>query len=298
VISSRALSPGDPDFPARLLELEKPPVRLTIAGAMKTARTIAVVGTRKPSSEAVAFARELAKTIVEHGGIVASGGAVGIDAAAHEGALDAGGPTWVVAATGPDELFPKEHASLFARVVEQGGVMIWPFEERKKADPQTFFTRNGVLVALADAVVIVQAGVPSGTLNAARWARKLGRPVWAVAAPPWVPGFLGCAHAVELGARPLVSMGGWLKAVGFTRSRRTTPTPTPTPTATPSLMSLSPEELLLLSALSPSKSQHIDEIAAKSCLSAQAVATALLTLTLENVVVEGPEGLFRLATTR
>ena len=97
-----------------------------------------------------------------------------------------------------------------------------------------------------------------------------------------------------LGARPLVSMGGWLKAVGFTRSRRTTPTPT----ATPSLMSLSPEELLLLSALSPSKSQHIDEIAAKSCLSAQAVATALLTLTLENVVVEGPEGLFRLATTR
>jgi DNA processing protein len=296
----RLLIAGEAGFPARLLELDKPPARLTVAGEMTTARTIAVVGTRRPTAEAVAFTRELAAVIVQHGGIVASGGAAGIDGAAHEGALDAGGATWVVAATGPDEVFPRENAPLFARVVAEGGVMIWPFAEGKKASPLTFFARNGILVALANALVIVQANVPSGTMNAARWARKLGRPVWAVCAPPWVPGFLGCSAAIELGAKPFVSMAAWLRAVGFVRGRRATATPTAisTSTSTSTKLDLAPDELALLSTLSLTKHQHIDEIAAKSGLSAQAVATALLTLTLENVVVEGPEGLFRLATTR
>jgi len=298
----RLLRPGDAAFPSRLLELDKPPPRLFVAGDIAgrpRAPTFAVVGTRKPTDDAVEFARDLARAIAEHGGIVASGGAVGIDAASHEGALEAGGVTWVVAATGPDEVFPPQNAALFARVIEHGGVMIWPFEERKKADPQTFFTRNGVLVALADAVVIVQAGVPSGTLNAARWARKLGRPVWAVCAPPWVPGFLGCASAVELGAKPLVSMGGWLKAVGLSHGRRSRQPLTSTSTSTStSTANLAPEELRLVEMLSLTRAQHTDEIAAKSGLSAQAVATALLTLALEDVVVEGPEGQFRLATAR
>jgi DNA processing protein len=286
---------------------------------MASAPTFAVVGTRRPSAEADMFTRELATAIVMHGGVVASGGAVGIDAAAHEGALDAGGDTWVVAATGSNEVFPPENVPLFARVLEEGGTMIWPFEPAKKADPLTFFARNGVLVALADALVIVQAGVPSGTMNAARWARSLGRPVWAVCAPPWMPGFLGCATVAELGARPLVSIKGWLRAVGLARRPQRaspraprTPTATPLESATPTpagtsqaseltlrlLARLPTEELRLLEILSRSRAQHIDEIAAKSGLSAQAVATALLTLALENVVVESPEGLFRLANTR
>jgi DNA processing protein len=297
---TRFLRLGQPSFPVRLLELRKPPELLAVAGEMPPRPTLAIVGTRKPSAEATAFARELAGAIVQHGGIVASGGAVGIDAAAHEGTLDAGGATWVVAATGADEVFPPENAPLFRRVLSSGGAMIWPFERTRRADPRTFFARNGVLVALADALVIVQAGVPSGTLNAARWARKLGRPVWAVCAPPWVPGFLGCAAVAELGARPLVSIAGWLHAVGLTskRSRATsTATSTATPTATPTAK-LTSEELLLLENLSPTQGRHVDEIAANSGLSAQAVATALLTLALENVVVEGPEGIYRIATTR
>jgi DNA processing protein len=315
---TRLLRPGDAAFPGRLLELAKPPVQLAVAGEMTAAPTFAVVGTRKPTVDAFAFARDLARAIVEHGGIVASGGAVGIDAAAHEGALEAGGVTWVVAATGRDEVFPPENAPLFAHVLERGGVMIWPFEDGKKADPRTFFTRNGVLVALADALVIVQAGVPSGTLNAARWARRLGRPVWAVCAPPWVSGFLGCASVVELGARPLVSTGGWLRAVGLVTGRRRTPpvilseAKDPAVQVRPSFTGGSfarlrraqddrgrtPEELAILETLSPTKAQHIDEIAAKSGLSAQGVATALLTLALEDVLVEGPEGQFRLASSR
>jgi predicted Rossmann fold nucleotide-binding protein DprA/Smf involved in DNA uptake len=157
-------------------------------------------------------------------------------------------------------------------------------------------------------VGVVQAGVPSGTLNAARWARVLGRPVWAVCAPPWIPGFVGCAAVVELGAKPLVSIEGWLRAVGLAKGRgrrRKTGGLQPELAAlgasgarrgagAPADRKLAAEELALVSILSPARAHHIDEIATMSRLSIHAVATVLLTLALENVVVEGPEGFYRL----
>jgi DNA processing protein len=299
----RRLVRGEPGYPSRLLDLPKPPSEIHVAGEMANRPAIAVVGTRKPTPDAAAFARALAAGIVAHGGIAVSGGAVGIDSATHEGALDAGGATWVVAATGPLEVFPRENAALFKRVVEEGGVMIWPFEHQKKACLPTFFARNGVLAALSNALVIVQAGAPSGTLNAASWATRLGRPVWAVCAPPWEPGFLGCACAIERGAKPLVSLTAFLKGVGLLprgRGKKSAATPClplalPAPLASstaPPALELTPLELALLEMLSNTQAQHIDEIAAKSGLSAASVTTALLTLALEDVVVESPEGFF------
>jgi DNA processing protein len=271
---------------------------------MEAGPAIAIVGTRVPSPDATAFARELATAVVSRRGIVLSGGALGIDTAAHEAALDADGVTWVVAATGQAELFPPENAALFTRVSASRGAMIWPFDDDRKASPPSFFARNGVLAALAHALVVVQAGVPSGTLNAASWARRLGRPVWAVCAPPWMPGYVGCGSVIERGARPLVSVASFLRSVGLVPSRRTsaskrapanppaTENPRRAPTSTPALASLNPLELELLGLLPLQKGQHIDEIAAKSGLSAPVVARTLLTLALENVVEESPEGFF------
>ena len=299
---SQVFELGHAGYPARLRDLGKPPPRLTVAGELAaTGLRVAVVGTRKPSAEALSFTRELARAIAERGGVVVSGGAVGIDAAAHEGAILAGGATWVVAATGPDEVFPRENAGLFDRVADGAGAMIWPFDPGRKAHPATFIARNGVLVALADVLVVVQASAPSGTLNAGGWARKLGRPVWAVCAPPWMPGFVGCASLIDRGARPLVSLSRWLTAVGFGPSSggaaRRVAGGAP---ALPGVLraALDPGSRDLLSFLSATRPQHIDEIAAKSGLSAQVGATALLTLALEDVLVEGPEGQFRLATSR
>jgi DNA processing protein len=301
--SLRLLALDQPGYPQRLLDLEKPPASIVVAGPMPAGKTFAVVGTRKPTPEALAFTRQLAQEIVKHGGIVVSGGAVGIDAAAHEGALDAGGKTWAIAATGHAQVFPPEHATLFDRIAAEGGTMIWPFEASRKADPLSFFSRNGVLVALSETVVVVQAGIPSGALNAAAWARRLGRPLWAVCPPPWTSGFAGCALMLDRGARPLTSIGMWLRAVGLVRSGKvasTSPstttalsTPNEIPASIPLLdRALTPPERVLLDALSATR-QHVDEIAAKSGLCIATVATALLTLALENVVVEGPEGFFR-----
>jgi DNA processing protein len=273
---------------------------------MAAAPAIAVIGTRKPSPEAKAFARELTQAVVKSGAVALSGGAVGIDTATHEAALEAGGRTWVIASTGSEHVFPRENEDLFRKVLENKSVMIWPFAAGTKASPITFFARNGVLAALADALVVIQAGAPSGTLNAVSWALRLKRPVWAVCAPPWISGFLGCASAVERGAKPLVSVASFLKAVGLApagrhRTDRPIPPPLPSP-KTPShespLAGASAVELAILDSLSHEKGQHIDEIATKSRLSAAEVVTALLTLALENVVVEGPEGFFRRASAR
>jgi DNA processing protein len=293
--NTRRLVRGQSDYPRALLDLPSPPEVLTLSGEIREGRAIAIIGTRKPSPDAEAFARQLASVVVSNGGIAVSGGALGVDSATHEAALDAGGVTWMVGATGCNEVFPPKNAALFARIRAGGGVMIWPFEEGIKASPRTFFARNGVLAALAHALVIVQAWAPSGTLNAASWARRLGRPVWAVCAPPWMPEYVGCASAIERGARPLVSVTSFLKAVGLIPVRREpkpSSTSLPIPTMTSPTPNLGPLELQLLDLLSFHKSQHIDEIAVKSRLSTSVVTTTLLTLALENVVVESPEGFF------
>ena len=105
--------------------------------------------------------------------------------------------------------------------------------------PGNFLRRNGVLVALADALVIVQAGVPSGALNAARWARKLRRPVWAVPGPPWDPKFVGCRAAIDAGARVVTSIGSLLRALGLGEPAREEPAQGQLPLGSP-LSSSSP----------------------------------------------------------
>ncbi len=318
----RCFNLTDPDYPARLRELERPPSVVEISGELDLGkRAIAVVGSRKPTPEAAAFARELARTIVRAGAIVASGGALGIDSAVHEGAVDAGGVTWVVNATGRDHQFPPENEPLVARVVQAGGVMIWPFARHQAPESHTFLSRNGVLVALADALVIVQAALPSGTMNAASWAKRLDRPFWAACCAPWTSDgarFAGCAWALTQGARPLFSVESWLGEVGLAGgdaggrasaavlrrggfasprrpARRARPEVLPLQLAAPQaeLRALTDDELAVVGALADASPVHIDEIAAKSRLSAQAVRTALLTLALENVVVESPEGFYR-----
>ena len=160
-------------------------------GALEAPCAVAIVGARNCSPEASRFAYEVAGAVARSGAVVISGGAVGIDAAAHRGALAAGGRTWAVCATGRGACFPKEHAALFDEIARGPSAMIWPFVDGTSALPNNFIFRNGILVALADAVVIVEAGIPSGTYSAASLARKQGRPVWAVAGPPWDPRFAG-----------------------------------------------------------------------------------------------------------
>ncbi len=306
------LRPDDALYPARIRALSRPPPALTVeGGSLDAPCAVAIVGARDCSEEAARFAYDVAGAIARSGAVVISGGAVGIDAAAHRGALAAEGRTWVVCATGRGVCFPKEHAPLFDEIARGPGAVLWPFADGASAHPNNFLYRNRILVALADAVVIVEAGIPSGTYSAATLARKLGRPVWAVAGPPWDRRFAGCRRAIDDGAGVVTSSASLLRALGLGDSGAAEAGATqlslappqsapgsplaPLPTvAHPFRLpaELTPEARALYEACS-TEARHIDEIAAGARVCVRDAATGLLTLALENVLVEGPGGFFR-----
>ncbi|MGN6109458.1 MAG: DNA-processing protein DprA [Kofleriaceae bacterium] len=180
-------------LPRRLATLGwKPPVYLR--GAIPgDGAAIAIVGARAASGIAMERAHHLARHLASRGVHVVSGGALGVDGAAHRGALAGGGTTTVVLGNGVDIAYPARHAPLFEQVLAAGGglVSMWPdgVEPRREAFPQ----RNALIAALADAVIVVEADVRSGSLSTATAARRLGR---AIAA--W-PGSRGCDRLLAAG---------------------------------------------------------------------------------------------------
>lgn len=307
-------------YPRCFRRLPDPPRLVTTTGPLEREgrRAIAIVGSREPSDGARAFAQDLAAGLAERGVIVVSGGAVGVDAAAHRGALAAGGATWAVLPTAVDRSpFPPENRRLFQAVsVAPEGRVVWCVHGR----PQAKY-RNGVLCALADAVIVVQAHYRSGSLNAAHWAMQLRKPLWMVPSAPWDGAYTGALPLLGDGrARPLWSCEGFLAAYDRAeapgcpaevhaafwgsepagvlpwpgRTRKPTPATKRPRGATPVLPGLrSQDEKAILSALSATPT-HVDELVHRSGVCASSAVTALLTLALEDVVVEGPDGYFRL----
>jgi len=156
------------------------------------APAIAIVGARAALRSGLEFAGVLAERMAQAGWIVVSGGAYGVDAAAHEGALAARGVSIAVLGTGVDQVYPERHAELFARICIDGALVSqFPYGLGAKAG--MFPTRNPVIAALADVVVIVEAGARSGSLGTAAAARKLGRTLYAR------PGSSGCDALITSG---------------------------------------------------------------------------------------------------
>lgn len=160
-------------------------------------RIVAVVGARAATRTACDRTFALAREVATAGASILSGGALGIDAAAHEGALAAGGRTWAVLGCGPDVVYPDRHTALFTRIVGQGGLV-------SEYPPGTlplawhFPARNRIIAGLSDVVVLLEAGAKSGALYTARAAARLGRPVLVF------PGSAGADHLLAEGtARPL-----------------------------------------------------------------------------------------------
>ena len=155
---------------------------------------VAIVGTRAASEYGRSNARRFAHDLGASGCCIISGLALGIDAAAHEGALDARAPTIGVLGGGHDEFFPRRNRALADRMVANAGAVLSPFAPEHPAIPHQFLQRNGVVAALADAVVVIEAPARSGALNTASWAA--GRvPVFAVPGDIDRPHAAGC-HAL------------------------------------------------------------------------------------------------------
>jgi DNA processing protein len=292
---SRVLS-GDL-LPPAVRELEEPPSELHLVGELPRGPSVAVVGTRAPSSEASNFARGLAGELARAGIIILSGGAEGIDAAAHEGALDGKGRTVVVAPAGFNKPFPPKNRELFHRIIAEGGAYLALLPPEEPAPRGIFFARNGCLVALAHAVVVVEAKHRSGARNAAAWARRLGRPLLAVPSAPWIPTGAGCILELRLGARVCSGSDDVLRALeeslvipALPRAR----TPAAPANSEQMALPLGPveeggelERVVRAVALG---ARHLDGVCQVSGLAPGPAQRHLLTLTLEGVLVADAVG--------
>ncbi|WP_018544769.1 DNA-processing protein DprA [Streptomyces sp. LaPpAH-108] len=184
---ARFVCPGDTEWPAQLDDLgDARPVGLWVRGhpglRIWALRSVAVVGARACTEYGAHTAAALAAGLAERGWVVVSGGAYGIDGAAHRGALAADGATVAVLACGVDRPYPRGHTALLDRIAEQG-LLVGELPPGDHPTPSRFIVRNRVIAALTRGTVVVEAACRSGSLVTARAAQRLGRPTMGVPGP-------------------------------------------------------------------------------------------------------------------
>jgi DNA protecting protein DprA len=200
------ITPESANWPPSLNDLNAAPIGLVVKGDLSvlSERSLAIVGTRNPTPYGVRIAGDFAAGFVDREWNIVSGGAYGIDSAAHKGALIAEGRTIAVLATGIDVAYPAGNVRLFAEIAENG-VLISEVMPGAHAIPSRFLTRNRIIAALSQATLVVEAAFRSGSLRTARDAAELMRPVMAIPGPINAPTSEGCHRLIGERAAEIVT---------------------------------------------------------------------------------------------
>lgn len=203
---SQFLTPEDSRWPVKLDDLSAIPIGLVVKGCVDALQisSLAIVGTRNPTNYGVRVAGDFAAGFVDREWAIVSGGAYGIDAAAHRGALVAEGVTVAVLAAGIDVNYPAGHANLFAEIAETGA-LVSEVMPGVRAIPSRFLTRNRLIAALSGATLVVEAAFRSGSLRTARDAAELLRPVMAIPGPITSATSEGCHRLIGERAAEIVT---------------------------------------------------------------------------------------------
>ncbi len=200
------ITPEMEQWPTQLNELSAIPIGLVVKGEISTLteKGLAIVGTRNPTPYGVRNAGDFAAGFVDREWVIVSGGAYGIDSAAHKGALIAEGLTVAVLAAGIDVAYPAGNARLFAEICENGA-LVSEVLPGAHAIPSRFLTRNRIIAALSQATLVVEAAFRSGSLRTARDAAELMRPVMAIPGPISAPTSEGCHRLIGERSAELVT---------------------------------------------------------------------------------------------
>jgi DNA processing protein len=312
---------GDVDYPAALLNIEDPPLLLYLLGAGPwrqnssatqeesatpsiaacltecLVNSIAVVGSRNPTPQGTANARHFAKDLGLAGLTVVSGLALGVDGAAHEGALDSLAPgsnrlaTLAVVGTGLDRVYPKAHRDLAHRIA-QNGLLISEYPLGTPPLPANFPKRNRILAGLTQGTLVVEAALKSGSLITARLAAEQGKEVFAIPGSIHSTQARGCHALIKQGAKLVESAQEVLEEMKISVPHSTALRPITADPASTASAGLFDTDDVLLEALGFDP-VGLDALQARCGLDTASLQVALMTLELDNRVARLPGGLFQ-----
>lgn len=278
------LTLGDPSYPAELLQTEDPPLLLHVHGqleALQHPRRVAMVGSRNPTPQGSENAYRFAQHLAQAGVCVVSGLALGIDGAAHQGALDGGGLTLAVVGTGLDRVYPKRHLALAHRIAEHGA-LISEYPLGTPPVSANFPKRNRIIAGLSQGTLVVEAALASGSLITARLASEQGREVFAIPGSIHAPQSKGCHALIRQGAKLVESAQDVLEDLRFVLPSAQWPNTAIAETDdTPLLQALGHDPVSL------------DALQARTGLDTPSLQAELLELELDGQVQRLPGGLFQ-----
>ena len=283
----------DEKYPKRLLNCYDAPMLLYYKGTadLNASRTIAVVGTRHNSEYGRQLTEQLIRDLADQPVLIISGLAFGIDAIAHKAALKNDLPTVGVLAHGLDQLYPSEHNTLAKDMIRKGGGLITEFRKNTKPDKHNFPVRNRIVSGMCDAIVVVETGDKGGSMITAELANGYNRDVLAFPGRVSDNKSSGCNSLIKnnkaillTGAADLLDIMNW--------ADRQKPAPSSQRTL---FIDLNEDEKKVVGVLSEKATTHIDELNLRTGLSPSTIASAILRLELENVVVSLPGKLYQLS---
>jgi len=294
-IGGKFLIADDPDYPPLLRDIHDPPVGLYCLGEYTgTDRAVALVGSRRATLYGLAVAKKLAGDLARLNFWIVSGGARGIDLAAHEGALEAGGKTAVILGCGIDIIYPPEHLDLFRRIAGQGAVLS-EFPLGRGADRQTFPMRNRLIAGISRATVVVESDVNGGSMITARQAIDDGREVFAVPGRIDQASSRGCHKLIREGeAKLLTGVEDILEEWQFTGQLeiKMDQPPLASPATAEALAGLGEDAKIIFALLAGGKTAFPDELATQTDLPSARISASLLLLELKRLVVKRADGKF------
>jgi DNA processing protein len=272
----------DADYPRALLDMGHAPPALFYIGARELLNrpALAIVGSRHATPQGRTNAREFASALAKSGLTIVSGLALGVDASAHEGALETEASTIAVIGTGPDRVYPARNRDLARRIAESGGILT-EFVPGTAPRPEHFPRRNRLISGLSRGVLVVEATLSSGSLITARWAGEQGREVFAIPGSIHSPFARGCHKLIREGAKLVETAEDVLSELGLATS------PKPEDIVTRRHAPARHDPLLAAMGFDP---VTIDLMVARTGSSPDAVTAALVQLELDDVVDALPGG--------
>ena len=272
-----------PAYPPLLAEIADPPLLLYIRGrgALLHGAALAIVGSRNASVQGQANARAFAQALSEAGLTIISGLALGIDTAAHEGALRGCGSTAAIIGTGADRIYPARNADLARRIADEG-CMVSEYPLGTPPRPEHFPQRNRIISGLAAGVLVVEAAAGSGSLITARMANEQGRDVFALPGSIHATLSKGCHQLIRDGAQLVDSVDDLLLALSMAPLVRTAQAARAAAPPTSALLAILGDDAM-----------HIDAVLAHGTLTAGALSAQLLALEMAGIVTRLPGGMLQ-----